>query len=67
LSLFLPFVFFLAGAYLLHDSLNNSTHSDASVLGGALLWGLALAAVAWAARQHLVSKALHRHLRRHHS
>lgn len=67
LSLFLSFVFFLAGGFLLRDSLHDSTHSDATVLGGALLWGLALAAIAWAVRQHLVSKTLHRHLRRHHS
>lgn len=67
LSLFLSFVFFTAGAYLLSDSLHDSTHSEATLLAGALLVGLALAAVAWAVRQHMMSKTLHRHLRRHHS
>jgi protein-S-isoprenylcysteine O-methyltransferase Ste14 len=67
LSLFLSFVFFSAGAYLLRDSLQDSTHSDATVVAGALLLALGLVAAAWAARQHLMSKTLHRHLRRHHS
>jgi len=66
-SLFLFVVFFSLGAYLLHDSLHDpGRYSDATVLVGALLSALALAALAWAIRQHLMSKALRRHLRRRH-
>jgi len=67
LSLFLFVVFFSAGAYLLHDSLHDAgRYADSGVLAGALLSALALAALAWAIRQHLMTKALRRHLRGRH-
>lgn len=68
LSLFLSVVFLSAGAYLLHDSLHNAgPYADTGVLAGALLSALALAAMAWAIRQHLMNKALQRQLRGHHT
>jgi uncharacterized transporter YbjL len=67
LSLFLFVVFSSAGAYILHDSLYDSgRYADSGVLAGALLSALALAAMSWAIRQHLMTKALRRHLRRRH-
>jgi uncharacterized transporter YbjL len=67
LSLFLFVIFSSAGVYLLHDSLHDpSRYADAGVLAGALLSALALASIAWATRQHLMTKALQRHLRRRH-
>jgi hypothetical protein len=67
LSLFLFVVFFSVGVYLLHDSLHDSgRYADSGVLAGALLSAFALAALGWAIRQHLLNKALRRHLRRHH-
>ena len=68
LSLFLFLVFSSAGAYLLRDSLYDpGPYADAGVLAGALLSALALAAISWTIRQHLMARALRRHLRRRHS
>jgi uncharacterized iron-regulated membrane protein len=67
-SLFLFVVFLSGGVYLLYDSIHDASGSaDASVLVGALLSVLAVAALAWAIRQHLLNKALRRHLRGRHS
>jgi uncharacterized membrane protein YqjE len=66
LALFVAFSFL--GAYLLYDSLHDSSpYAEGSVLVGAMLCAMALAAMAWTVRQHLMSKALRRHLRRRHS
>jgi hypothetical protein len=63
-GLFLFVVFLAAGAYLLESSINNEGQfAEVTALAGALLAALALAAVAWSIRVHLMSKALHRHLR----
>jgi hypothetical protein len=68
LSLALFVIFSALGAYFLHDSLYDpGEHAEEGVLFGALLLASALAAFAWAIRQHLMSKALHRHLRRRQS
>jgi hypothetical protein len=68
LGLFLFVVFSSLGAYFLHNSLYDSgLYADSGVLAGALLSALALAALGWAIRQHLLNKALRQHLRRRHS
>jgi hypothetical protein len=59
-------VFSFSGAYLLYDSLNSAgQYAEEGVLVGALFAAAALAAISWGIRQHLQSKALRRHLRRH--
>lgn len=68
LGLFLFVVFSSAGAYFLHDALYDpGPFADTGVLAGAVFSALALAAMVWVIRQHLMTKALERHLRRHHS
>jgi hypothetical protein len=67
LGLFLFVVFLSAGVYLLRESIHDPSRSaDNGVLLGAFLSVLAVAALAWAIRQHMLNKALRRHLRRHH-
>jgi len=66
LSIALFFAFSLLGVYLLHDSLRDSSpYAEGSLIVGGLLCAMALASIAWAVRQHLMHKALRRHLRRH--
>ena len=68
LSLALFIAFSVLGAYLLKDSLyNTGPYAEETVIVGAMFCALALASMAWAVRQHLMSKALRRHLHRHHS
>jgi hypothetical protein len=67
LSLTLFVLFCTAGAYLVYDSLHDTgRNADTGVLAGGLIFALGLASMAWAIRQHLMAKALHRHLRRRH-
>jgi hypothetical protein len=67
-SLVLFVAFSVLGAYLLKDSLySTGPYAEETVLVGGLFCSLALASMAWAVRQHLMSKALRRHLHRHHS
>jgi hypothetical protein len=62
LSLFI--VFLPAGAYFLQDSISDSSHyAEVSALVGALLSALALAAMSWSIKVHLLTKALRRHMR----
>jgi len=64
LALFVAFSFL--GTYLLHDSLQDTgPYAEGAVIVGATFCALALASVAWAVRQHLMNKALRRHLHRH--
>jgi hypothetical protein len=66
LALFVAFSFL--GTYLLHDSLyDTGPYAEGAVIVGAMFCALALAAVAWAVRQHLMNKVLRRHLHRRHS
>jgi hypothetical protein len=68
LSLALFVGFSVLGTYLLHDSLyDTGPYAEGVVVVGATFCSLALACIAWAVRQHLMSKALRRHLHRHHS
>jgi hypothetical protein len=68
LSLALFAIFSTLGAYLTYDSLHDtSRNADTGVLAGGLLFALGMACLAWAIRQHLMAKALRRHLRRRHS
>lgn len=68
LSIILFVAFSALGAYLLKDSLyNTGQYAEEIVVVGAMFCALALASMAWAVRQHLMSKALRRHLHRHHS
>jgi hypothetical protein len=67
-SIALSVLFTTVGAYLTYDSLQDTgRNADTGVLAGGLLFALGLACMAWAIRQHLVAKALRRHLRRRHS
>ena len=68
LSLLLFVIFSSIGIYLLHNSLyDTGRNAESGVLAGALFSALALAAISWGVRQHLMHKALRRHLRRRHS
>src|SRR5690242_3383493 len=68
LSLVLFVAFSVLGAYLLKDSLyDTGPYAEETVIVGAIFCSLALASMAWAVRQHLMSKVLRRHLHRHHS
>ena len=68
LSLALFIAFSVLGTYLLHDALRDaSPYAEGSLIIGGVFCAMALAAMAWAVRQHLMNKALRRHLRRHHS
>jgi len=68
LSLVLFIIFVVLGVYLLQDSLHNTgPYTEEEVLVGAMFCSFALASVGWAVRQHLMSKALRRHLHRHHT
>lgn len=68
LSLVLCAIFMTLGAYLTYDNLHDtSRNADTGVLAGGLLFALGLACMAWAIRQHLMAKALRRHLRRRHN
>jgi hypothetical protein len=68
LSLVLSILFTVLGAYLTYDSLHDtSRNAETGVLAGGLLFALGMACLAWAIRQHMMAKALRRHLRRHHS
>jgi hypothetical protein len=67
LGLILFVILSALGAFLLYDSLHDTgRNADTGVLAGSLIFALALASLAWAIRQHLLTKALHRHLRRRH-
>ena len=67
-SVALAALFTTVGAYLTYDSLHDTgRNADTGVLGGGLLFALGMACMAWAIRQHLMAKALRRHLRRRHS
>lgn len=66
LGLFLFVLFSSLGAYLLHDSIESpGPFAEEGILVGAVLSALAIAAITWAVRQHLMAKALERHLHRH--
>lgn len=68
LSLVLFTIFTTLGVYLTYDSLHDTgRNAETGVLAGGLLFALGMACMAWAIRQHLMAKALRRHLRRHHS
>ena len=67
-SVVLFVLFTTVGFYLTYDSLHDTgRNADTGVLAGGLIFALGLACMAWAIRQHLVAKALRRHLRRRHS
>jgi hypothetical protein len=60
----LSIVFLLAGVYVLQESVRNSGHfAEEGILFGALLSALALVAMSWSIKLHLVMKALERHMR----
>lgn len=60
----LSIVFFLAGAYVLRESVRNSGHyAEEGILIGALLSALALVTMSWSLKLHLGVKALERHMR----
>jgi hypothetical protein len=64
LGLFLFLVFLPPGAYFLQDSISDSGHyAEVSALVGALLSAIALAAMSWSIKVHLLAKALQRHMR----
>jgi hypothetical protein len=63
-SLWLAAVLLGAGAYILQQSVRNSGHyAEAGVLAGALLTGLALAAMTWSIKLRQGVKALEKHMR----
>ena len=63
-ALCLSVVFILAGAYALQESLRNSgKYAEEGILAGGLLSALALVAMSWSIKLHLVMKALERHMR----
>jgi hypothetical protein len=67
-SVALTVLFTTVGFYLTYDSLHDTgRNADTGVLAGGLLFALGMACMAWAIRQHLMAKALRRHLRRRHS
>jgi len=61
----LSVVFLLAGAYVLRESLRNSSghFAEEGILIGALLSALALVAMSWSLKLHLSVKALERHMK----
>jgi hypothetical protein len=60
----LSIVFSLAGAYVIRESIRNAGHfAEEGILAGALLSALALVAMSWSIKLHLVMKALERHMR----
>jgi hypothetical protein len=60
----LSFVFLVAGAYVLQQSVRNAGHfAEEGILAGALLTALALVALSWSIKLHLGVKALERHMR----
>ena len=67
-SVALSVLFTAVGSYLTYDSLHDTgRNADTGVLAGGLFFALGMACIAWAIRQHLMAKALRRHLRRRHS
>ncbi|PYU39385.1 MAG: hypothetical protein DMG54_27035 [Acidobacteria bacterium] len=60
----LSIVFLLAGVYVIQESVRHSGHyAEEGILVGALLSALALAAMFWSIKLHLVMKALERHMK----
>lgn len=64
LGILLSAAFFMAGAYLLHESA-ASVHSsmDSYILGGATVSALGLITAAWAIRRHLDIRRMEQHVR----
>ena len=64
-GLCLSVIFFLAGAYVLQESLRNSgKYAEEGILAAGLLSALALVAMSWSIKLHLGMKAMERHMRR---
>jgi len=60
----LSIVFLSAEAYVMQESVHNSGHyAEEGILVGALLSALALLALSWSIKLHLVMKALERYMR----
>lgn len=66
LGILLSAVFFLAGAYLLHQS-TVTPHSsmDTYILAGATVLALGLITTFWAIRRHLFIRRMEQHARGH--
>jgi hypothetical protein len=60
----LAILFLAAGTYLLEESIHDSgQYAEESVLVGRLLMALALPAMLWSIKVHLLTRALQRHMR----
>lgn len=64
LGILLSIVFFLAGAYLLHESSTNLPSSmESYILAGATVSAIGLISGCWAIRRHLFIRRLEQHVR----
>jgi hypothetical protein len=60
----LALLLFLAGAYLLQDSVRNSGHyADEGILIGALFAAIGLAVTSWSIKAQQLNRALKRHMK----
>ena len=64
LGILLSTVFFLAGAYLLHESSANlQSYMESYILAGATVSAIGLITGCWAIRRHLFIRRLEQHVR----
>jgi hypothetical protein len=64
LGILLSTVFFLAGAFLLHESAATSqSHVDPYLLAGAIVLASGLITASWAVQRHLAIRRLEQHVR----